>query len=54
MTARQEFDDDGRFAVPPHPQHNAFIGPFHGGSLQDSDVFAGRISRKAHSAGLAA
>ena len=35
MLARQQFDDGGRFAMPPHAQHNAFVGPFHGGSLQD-------------------
>ena len=36
VTARQEFDDGGGFAMPPHPQHNAIVGPFHGGRLQDS------------------
>src|SRR6266404_8721355 len=34
--ARQQFDDGGGFAMPPHPQHDAFVGPFHGKSLQDS------------------
>src|SRR5215217_3335526 len=23
--------------MPPHPEHDAFVGPFHGDSLQDSD-----------------
>jgi hypothetical protein len=36
MAARQEFDDGGGFAMPPHSQHDAFVGPFHGRSLQDS------------------
>ena len=30
MAARQEFDDGGGFAMPPYPQHDAFVGPFHG------------------------
>ncbi len=30
MAARQEFDDGAGFAMPPHPQHDAFVGPFHG------------------------
>jgi hypothetical protein len=30
MRARQEFDDGGGFAMPPNPQHDAVIGPFHG------------------------
>ena len=36
VAARQELDNGGGFAMPPHPQHDAFVGPFHGGSLQDS------------------
>src|ERR1700689_5947870 len=36
MAARQEFDDGGRFAMPPHPQHDAFVGPFHPLTLPDS------------------
>jgi hypothetical protein len=35
MPARQQFDDGGRFAMPPHAQHDAFVGPFHGRSLQE-------------------
>ena len=35
VAARQQFDDGGGFAMPPHPEHDAFVGPFHGGSLQD-------------------
>jgi hypothetical protein len=30
MAARQEFDDGAGFAMPPHPEHDAFVGPFHG------------------------
>jgi hypothetical protein len=30
MLARQELDDGGGFAMPPHPQHDAVVGPFHG------------------------
>jgi len=33
VAARQEFDDGGGFAMPPHPQHDAFVGPFHGESV---------------------
>jgi len=29
MAARQEFDNGAGFAMPPHPQHDAFVGPFH-------------------------
>src|SRR5437762_8935855 len=36
MAARQQLDNGGGFAMPPHPQHDAFVGPFHGASLQDS------------------
>jgi hypothetical protein len=36
MLARQQFDNGGGFAMPPHAQHDAFVGPFHGGSLPDS------------------
>src|SRR5271169_382844 len=36
VTTRQEFDDGGGFAMPPHPQYDAFVGPFHSESLQDS------------------
>ncbi len=35
MLARQQLDDGGGFAMPPHAQHDAFVGPFHGGSLQE-------------------
>src|SRR3981189_1249314 len=30
MAARQEFDDGAGFAMPPHPEHDAFVSPFHG------------------------
>src|ERR1700754_4891651 len=30
MAARQKLDDGGGFAMPPHSQHDAFVGPFHG------------------------
>jgi hypothetical protein len=30
MTARQQFDDGGGFAMPPYPEHDAFVRPFHG------------------------
>src|ERR1700704_1596780 len=30
MAARQEFDDGAGFTMPPHPQHDAFVSPFHG------------------------
>src|SRR5579863_4568154 len=36
MATRQEFDDGGRFAMPPHPQNDAFVGPFHRLTLPDS------------------
>ena len=36
MTARQQFDNGAGLAMPPHPQYDAFIRPFHGRSLQDS------------------
>jgi hypothetical protein len=36
VTTRQQFDDGGGFAVPPHSQYDTFVGPFHGASLQDS------------------
>jgi hypothetical protein len=29
MAARQEFDDGGGFAMPPNPEHDAFVSPFH-------------------------
>src|SRR5205823_8432108 len=52
MLARQQFDDGGGFAMPPYAQHNAFVGPFHEGSLQDlgeersglADVIPGRCA----------
>jgi hypothetical protein len=42
--------------VPPHPQYDAFIRPFHGGSLQDSaeersrlrSVIPGRATWREH------
>src|SRR6266850_6954897 len=36
VAARQQFDNGAGFAVPPHPQYDAFVRPFHGRSLQDS------------------
>jgi len=30
MAARQELDDGRGFAMPPHPEHDAFVRPFHG------------------------
>jgi hypothetical protein len=48
MAARQELDNGGGFAMPPHPQHDAFVGPFHGLSLQDFDArrsCLGRVPR---------
>src|SRR6476620_4477723 len=36
VAARQQFDNGAGLAVPPHPQYDAFIRPFHGRSLQDS------------------
>ncbi|KAH2813986.1 hypothetical protein KXV85_004903, partial [Aspergillus fumigatus] len=34
VLARQELGDGGGFAMPPHAQHDAFVGPFHGESVQ--------------------
>ena len=36
MAARQQFDNGAGFAMPPHPQYDAFVSPFHEASLQDS------------------
>jgi hypothetical protein len=36
VLARQQLGDGGGFAMPPHAQHDAFVGPFHGRSLQHS------------------
>src|SRR6185312_13171030 len=36
MPARQELDNGGSLAMPPHAQHDAVVGPFHGVRLQDS------------------
>jgi uncharacterized membrane-anchored protein len=33
MLARQQLDNGGRFAMPPHAQHDAFVGPFHGATI---------------------
>src|SRR5580704_13796311 len=30
MPTRQELDNGRGFAMPPHPEHDALIGPFHG------------------------
>ena len=38
MLARQQLDNGGGFAMPPHAQHDAFVGPFHGRSLQDFGI----------------
>src|SRR3954447_12785557 len=29
VITRQQFDDGAGFAMPPHPQHDPFVGPFH-------------------------
>src|SRR5579864_5115162 len=47
VTARQKFDDGGGFAMPPYAQYDAFVGPFHGASLQDSAE--GRSANRCHS-----
>src|SRR5215467_10793384 len=37
MFARQQLDNGGGFAMPPHTQYDAVVGPFHGPtSLEDS------------------
>jgi hypothetical protein len=36
MAARQQLDDGGRFAMPPHAQNDAFVSPFHRLRLPDS------------------
>jgi hypothetical protein len=33
VATRQQFDDGRGFAMPPHAQHDAFVGPFHVQSL---------------------
>src|SRR5215212_1769364 len=33
VTARQKFDDGATFAMPPYPQHDAFVSPLHGRNL---------------------
>src|SRR6266508_1002649 len=48
MLARQQFDDGGSFAMPPHAQHDAFVGPFHGGSLQEFGACREGKAQRAH------
>ena len=42
VAARQQFDDGAGFAMPPHAEHNAFVGPLHDETLQDSRTFLSR------------
>src|SRR5262249_38986274 len=43
VLTRQKLGNGGGFAMPPHAQHDAFVGPFHGGSLQDSAEILTRL-----------
>src|SRR5438309_10016418 len=43
MLTRQELDNGGGFAMPPYAQHDAFVGPFHGWSLQHSAEILTRL-----------
>src|SRR5690242_18853857 len=44
VLAGQQFGNGGGFAMPPHAQHDAFVGPFHGGNYSgispDAEVLA--------------